>query len=84
MTAKAGTYESCDCRITVTPNHKRIIELESIVFDQFKDDIYHVINTVLDEHKLNNIKIECLDKGALDYTIKSRLITALKRGGYIE
>lgn len=86
MTAQAGTYESCDCKITIQtinePNNK--ITIESIVFEQFGDDIFRVISTLLSDNNITNCHIHCLDKGALDYTIKSRTLTALKRGGYIE
>lgn len=84
MTATAGTYESCDCKITVKEHTKNEIEIDSIVFEQFGDDIYSVIINTLKQYKVNNCFVHCLDKGALDYTIKSRLITALKRGEWIE
>ena len=60
------------------------IMIESIVFDQFGDAIHEVITTTLAEHNVANVLVECKDKGALDYTIKSRLETALQRGGYYE
>lgn len=84
MKASAGTYESSDCNITVQNNEKTLINIESIVFEQFGDQIKKVITQTLATYNLQNIKIDCFDKGALDYTIKSRLETALKRGGYIE
>ena len=84
MKASAGTYESSDCLITVSSSDKTIIEIESIVFDQFGDQIEEVLKSTLIENNITNIKVVCFDKGALDYTIKSRLETALRRGGYIE
>lgn len=84
MKHTAGTYESSDCIITVTPSEERTISIESIVFEQFGDAIHDVITATLDQYHISHITVECLDKGALDYTIKSRLETALKRGGYIE
>ena len=84
MKASAGTYESSDCNITVQNNDNTLINIESIVFEQFGDQIKEVITQTLTTHNLVNIKVDCFDKGALDYTIKSRLETALKRGGYIE
>ncbi|QMS84325.1 citrate lyase acyl carrier protein [Candidatus Xianfuyuplasma coldseepsis] len=84
MIHTAGTTESSDCRIHVSPSEGIQIQIESIVFDQFGDQIYAVISTVLQEHNITDMKVECFDKGALDYTIRSRVITALKRGGYIE
>ncbi len=84
MNATAGTYESSDCIITIKPNENTEITIESIVFSQFGNQIKDVILHTLQEHNITKIKVECFDKGALDYTIKSRLETALKRGGYIE
>ena len=84
MNASAGTYESSDCIINISDANQKTIHIESIVFEQFGDQINHVINEVLKKYKIDTIKVECFDKGALDYTIKSRLETALQRGGYIE
>ena len=84
MKASAGTYESSDCNITVQKNDETLINIESIVMEQFGDQIKEVIVQTLTKYNLSNIKVDCFDKGALDYTIKSRLETALKRGGYIE
>lgn len=84
MRASAGTYESSDCNITVEKSDTLIVTIESIVFEQFGDQIKEVILNTLKENNIKNIKVEIFDKGALDYTVKSRLETALKRGGYIE
>ncbi|AIO18760.1 Citrate lyase acyl carrier protein [Candidatus Izimaplasma bacterium HR1] len=84
MRASAGTYESSDCNITVEKNDTLQINIESIVFEQFGDKIKEVITNTLKAHNLTNIKVDIYDKGALDYTVKARLETALKRGGYIE
>lgn len=84
MKHSAGTYESSDCLIHVSPSDTTTITIESVVFDQFGDAIKQVLSTTLQEHGITDVLVECLDKGALDYTIKSRLETALKRGGYIE
>ena len=84
MKASAGTYESSDCNVTVEANDTLEINIESIVFDQFGDQIKEVILQVLSTHNIERIKVDIFDKGALDYTVKSRLETALKRGGYIE
>jgi citrate lyase subunit gamma (acyl carrier protein) len=84
MKHTAGSYESSDCIITVTPSEDRVIEIESIVMEQFGDAIYAVIEKTLNQHHIPHVTVVCRDKGALDYTIKSRLETALKRGGYLE
>ncbi len=81
MKYTAGSYESSDCIISVQKQDKLEIKIESIVFDQFGDQIKDVLSSTLKEHNITNYLVECFDKGALDYTIKSRLLTALKRAG---
>ncbi len=76
----AGSLESNDCLITVKPTTKeRVIEIDSIVKAQFGEAIEQVINKTLDELKAKNTHVICNDKGALDYTIKARLTTAIER-----
>lgn len=84
MKYQAGSYESSDCIIRVSDNEGISIEIESIVYDQFGAAIHNVILETLSKHNIKNILVECKDKGALDYTVISRLETALKRGGYYE
>ena len=74
----AGSLESNDCMITVTESNTQIIEISSIVDAFFHDQIEAVIKNILKDKK---IKVVCQDKGALDYTIRARLITALERMG---
>jgi len=79
--AMAGTLESNDVLVNVFPgNGSREVELESIVFDQFGDEILEVVNFVLDENEIDDVKITLNDRGALNYTIKARVQTALDRG----
>lgn len=79
--AKAGTQESNDILIMVAPNDNNGIELEleSIVMEQFGEQIKKVIMEKLSEMKIQNIKVKAQDKGALDYTIKARVETAISR-----
>jgi len=84
MNVTAGTYESSDCLIRLSPSTTRKVIVESIVFDQFGEAIQRVLNDTLDQYGVSAVQVECFDKGALDYTVRARLITALKRGGYIE
>jgi len=79
--AKAGTLESNDILIMVSPNPKGGISLnlESIVFKQFGEAIKTTILEKLKELDVEDITIVAQDKGALDYTIKSRVETAIKR-----
>jgi citrate lyase subunit gamma (acyl carrier protein) len=77
--ASAGTMESNDCIITVKEQKGLKINIESIVFDQFGDQIKKVIEDTLKDLHIENLGVDCKDKGALDYCIKARLITAINR-----
>ena len=77
--ASAGTFESNDCLITVKEDTRLTIDIQSIVYDQFKDQIEKVIQDTLNELNISMIYVSINDKGALDYTIKARLLTAIKR-----
>ena len=79
--ATAGTFESNDCLITVKRSDQLTIEIQSIVYAQFKDQIEKVIKDTLNELGIKTLFVSCNDKGALDYTIKARLLTAIKRMG---
>ena len=75
----AGSVESNDIIITVQPSEELIIEITSIVDAFFHDQIENVIKETLEQFNIKNVKVVCQDKGALDYTIKARLVTALTR-----
>ena len=77
--AKAGTLESGDVFVTVTPSHEQIIRLESPVKEQFEDAILALVRELLDAYAVEGGMIELADQGALDCTIRARLLTALKR-----
>jgi citrate lyase subunit gamma (acyl carrier protein) len=79
--AKAGTLESNDILVMVAPNENSGInlELESIVMKQFGSQIKNVILDKINEMGVKNIIITAQDKGALDYTIKARVETAIRR-----
>jgi len=79
LTASAGTMESNDCLMIVSESDQLKIDLESIVYKQFKDQIEKVIRDTLKEKGYQKLYVHCQDKGALDYTIKARLLTALER-----
>ena len=81
MKASAGSLESSDCLITIAKSNKLEIVIESVVLKQFGDQIKEVILNTLKDNNIAKMHVVCLDKGALDYTIKSRLETAIKRMG---
>lgn len=79
--AKAGTMESNDIYIMVQPNDEDgiIIDLESIVIKQFGQQIKKVILETLRDLEIEGIHVIAKDRGALDYTIRARVETAVKR-----
>jgi len=79
--AKAGTLESNDIYVMIMPSDEGVnIELESIVEDQFGDDIREVIKSKLSEMGITSVLVKATDKGALDYTIRARIEAAVTRG----
>lgn len=80
--AKAGTMESNDIYIMVQPNDEGgiILNLESIVMTQFGNQIKKVILETLEELGIEDAVVTAKDRGALDYTIRARIETAVKRG----
>lgn len=79
--AKAGTLESNDALIMIIPSDNTgvEVEIESIVMKQFGEQIKKVILEKATELELDGVKIQVQDKGALDYTLKARLATAVSR-----
>ncbi len=75
----AGSLESNDVVMTVSESDRLEIEIDSIVKEYFGDRILKVIEDTLKARNISKIKVKCSDKGALDYTIQSRLITAIER-----
>ena len=82
--ANAGTMESNDIIFNIEPSENGEIEidLDSVVYYQFGDQIKNVIKTTLQEQGIDSLIIRAFDRGALDITIKCRLLTALERAGY--
>jgi len=75
----AGSKESNDCFITVEESNETKIIIDSIVGAFFYDQIKETIEETLKELNIKNVIVTVIDKGALDYTIKSRLMSAVKR-----
>lgn len=79
--SKAGTLESNDIYVIIMPNEEGgiAIELESMVMKQFGAEIERTIRETLDTLQVKNAIVKAQDKGALDYTIRARIETAVKR-----
>lgn len=84
-TAVAGSLESSDIMITLTPSQSGItIDLESNVAKQFGRQIRHVIETTLKNLGVTSVDVKVVDKGALDCTIQARTIAAVHRAAEVE
>ena len=79
--AVAGTLESSDVYVKVEPCDKLEIEVESVVYNQFADEIKKSVMEVVEDLKVTSGKISVNDKGAIDCVIKARVETAIRRAG---
>lgn len=79
--SKSGTLESSDIYIILMPNENGGIELEleSLVMKQFGDEIKKTILDTLKKLDVKDVIVRAQDRGALDYTIRARVETAVKR-----
>ncbi len=78
--AIAGTLESSDCQVSVEAGEGGIeLELNSVVINQFGNQIRKVALETLERLGVNNVKLTIVDMGALDCTIKARIEGAVYR-----
>ena len=78
--AVAGTMESSDVMIQLSPGDGSVeIELSSTVDMYYRDDILKVIGDTLKEVGIDSVRVNAMDHGALDCTIRARVTTAVKR-----
>lgn len=79
--AKAGSIESNDILIMIQPGEGKLeLELESTVIKQYGDIIKEVIIKTLTDEGVTDAKVIAKDKGALDFAIKARVKTCVRRG----
>ena len=79
--ATAGTMESSDAYVEISPaDNVLTVTLDSVVQQQFGDDILKVISEVLASCDVKNANVNVIDKGALDCVIRARVETAIMRG----
>ncbi|OGO77008.1 MAG: citrate lyase acyl carrier protein [Clostridiales bacterium GWB2_37_7] len=80
----AGTLESSDIIIHIEKNEGKGIEIElkSTVENQFGNQIRKVIKETLQELGVTDAIVRANDKGALDCTIRARVLTAVNRSAH--
>ena len=79
--ASAGTIESSDAYVEVEPKEGGLdIQIESVVKEQFGEEISQAVKNVLDENGVKNAFVRVVDRGALECVIRARVEAAIFRG----
>lgn len=78
--ASAGTMESSDVYVEIEPAAFLDVQLESVVQEQFGDEIRKVVAEVLAECGVEKASVRVIDRGALDCVIRARVEAAVARG----
>ena len=78
--AMAGTLESSDAQVTVEPGTGGIeLHLESSVMNQYGRAIQKTVLETLERLGVSSARVQVVDKGALDCTIRARVECAVFR-----
>ena len=77
--AVAGTLESSDALVEVSPAPGVELAIESAVMAQFGDAIEKFVREVLAQFAVEGAAVRVTDRGALDCTIRARVEAAVKR-----
>ena len=79
--AKAGSLESNDLLVLAAPfRGELVITVKSVVQAQYGEHIEKLVREVLAEEGVEEGEIRIEDRGALDFAIRARVKTAVKRG----
>lgn len=82
-TAQAGALESGDVLVTVSSNPEGGIKVEldtkPVIKKQFGGQIEKVIREAVEKLGVEDVIIKAQDKGALDYTYRARVQSAIER-----
>ncbi len=78
-TASAGSLESSDCLVTVTPTNAAGMEYNGANRGLFLARTEKLVRKILEEHSVKNAKVTVQDQGALEVTLRARVETAIER-----
>jgi len=78
--ASAGTMESSDVYVEIEPAKTLEVNLESVVQQQFGEEICKVVREVLQENGIDRANVRVIDRGALECVIRARVEAAILRG----
>lgn len=77
--ASAGTLESSDAYVEISPADSLLVEIESVVKGQFGEEIERATREVLAECKIDKASVRVVDRGALECVIRARVEAAAVR-----
>ena len=77
--AVAGTMESSDVYAELEPADGLHVEVDSVVYRQFGEEIRRVAMEVLAEKGIDNARLRLVDRGALSCVIRARVETVADR-----
>ncbi len=77
--ASAGTLESSDAYVEISPADNLSLEIESVVKEQFGQEIEAAVLDVLKEQNIDAALVKVIDRGALECVIRARVETAALR-----
>lgn len=78
--ARAGSAESNDCLVIISPSDDLNVQISSEVQVQYGDDIKKVVLESLKDLGVDKAQVKVEDKGALDFTLRARVEAAVLRG----
>lgn len=82
--ASAGTVESSDALVQITPADGLELEIESVVLPQYGAAIRAAALETLGALGVAKAHVRILDRGALDCVIRARVETAALRAAEVE
>ncbi len=82
--AAAGSLESSDAMVTISPGEGLTVEIESVVMKQFGPAIEAAVRQELARQGVEDAQVRVQDKGALECTIRARVETAILRAGEVK
>ncbi|HIS00893.1 MAG TPA: citrate lyase acyl carrier protein [Candidatus Excrementavichristensenella intestinipullorum] len=82
--AAAGSLESSDAMVTISPGEGMTVEIESVVMKQFGPAIEAAVRQELARQGVEDALVRVQDKGALECTIRARVETAILRAGEVK
>lgn len=78
--ARAGSAESNDCLVIISPSDDLDIMISSEVKKQYGEEIEKTVKETLENLGVEEAQVKIEDKGALDFTIRARVEAAVLRG----